>query len=169
MWHRIAQLLSLMDPAYVANMTPPLSRFLPGWNEPISKRWLGAHKTVVGAMAGVLMALLVAFIQSLITWDGALVDYSRWPLIGLALGVGAMGGDLMKSFFKRRRRIPPGARWVPADQLDFVVGALVLIWPLTHLTWSDHRGDSSCDLCRRHRCEPYRLPSPDPRDALVNE
>ena len=137
MWYRIAQLLYLMAPAYVANMTPPFSRFVSGWNEPISEHWFGAHKTVVGATAGVLMAVIVAFTQSRINWDGALVDYSRWPVVGLALGVGAIGGDLMKSFLKRRRRIPPGARWVPADQLDFVIGALVLVWPLAHPTWSD--------------------------------
>ena len=84
-----------------------------------------------------LTALVIAFIQSRITWDGALVDYSRWPLIGLALGCGAMGGDLLKSFVKRRRGIAPGARWVPADQLDFAIGALALVWPLARLTWSD--------------------------------
>jgi CDP-2,3-bis-(O-geranylgeranyl)-sn-glycerol synthase len=51
--------------------------------------------------------------------------------------VGAVGGDLLKSFLKRRRRIPPGARWIPADQLDFVIGAIALIAPFAHLTWSD--------------------------------
>lgn len=137
MLYRIAQLVYLMAPAYAANMAPPFSRFLPGWNAPISERWLGAHKTVVGAMAGITTALVIAFIQSRITWDGALVDYSRWPLIGLALGLGAIGGDLLKSFLKRRRRIPPGARWVPADQLDFAIGALALVWPFARLTWSD--------------------------------
>jgi CDP-2,3-bis-(O-geranylgeranyl)-sn-glycerol synthase len=118
-------------------MTPPFTRFVPEWNAPISERWLGAHKTAVGATAGVLMALLIAFIQSRIGWNGAVVDYSRWPVIGLALGVGAVGGDLLKSFLKRRRRIPPGARWIPADQLDFVIGAIALIAPFAHLTWSD--------------------------------
>lgn len=136
-WYRVTQLLYLMLPAYVANMSPPLSRFLPGWNGPISQRWLGAHKTVVGAASGVLMALLTAFVQSHVGWDGAVVDYARWPVIGVALGVGAMGGDLLKSFVKRRRGINPGARWVPADQLDFVIGALILAAPLARLTWTD--------------------------------
>lgn len=137
MWYRITQLFYLMLPAYAANMTPPVTRFLPVWNAPISKRWLGSHKTVLGTTAGVLVALLIAFVQSRIGWAGALVDYSRWPVIGLALGVGAMGGDLVKSFLKRRLRIPPGARWLPADQLDFVIGALVLVAPLVRFTWSD--------------------------------
>ena len=34
-------------------------------------------------------------------------------------------------------RIPPGARWLPADQLDFVIGALALVTPLANLSWSD--------------------------------
>jgi CDP-2,3-bis-(O-geranylgeranyl)-sn-glycerol synthase len=65
------------------------------------------------------------------------MDYSRWPVLGVLLGVGAIGGDSAKSFLKRRRGIPAGARWVPADQLDFVVGALLLIQPIVRLSWLD--------------------------------
>ena len=32
----------------------------------------------------------------------------------------------MKSFFKRRRGIEPGASWIPFDQIDLVVGALAM-------------------------------------------
>lgn len=134
---RIARLVYLMAPAYIANMTPPFVRFWPGWNRPISERWLGAHKTVLGVVAGVVTALLVSLVQARLAWAGSLMDYSRWPLLGVLLGMGAMGGDLMKSFFKRRRGIPAGARWVPADQLDFVAGALILIQPIARLSWAD--------------------------------
>ena len=96
---RLVELVYLMLPAYFANMAAPFSKFWPGWNAPISRRWLGARKTVVG----------------------------------LAQGTGAMSGDGAKSFVKRRLGIAPGHRWVPADQLDFVVGALLLTWPW--LTW----------------------------------
>ena len=133
----IAQLVYLMAPAYLANMTPPFVRFWPGWNRPISERWLGSHKTVVGGVAGVVTALLVAFVQARVAWAGSLVDYAHWPLIGALLGVGAIGGDAAKSFLKRRRGIPAGARWIPADQLDFVVGALVLIQAIARLSWAD--------------------------------
>ena len=133
MLYRLAQLLYLLTPAYLANMAPPFLRFWHGWNRPVSVRWLGTHKTVLGVAVGVLVALLAAFAQARIAWAGSLVDPARWVSAGLRLGIGAMGGDLLKSFVKRRRGIAPGARWVPADQLDFVLGALALAWPWLNL------------------------------------
>ena len=50
------------------------------------------------------------------------------------MGFGALTGDLIKSFFKRRLGIRPGARFIPFDQTDFVVGALVFIMPVCSLT-----------------------------------
>jgi CDP-2,3-bis-(O-geranylgeranyl)-sn-glycerol synthase len=44
-------------------------------------------------------------------------------------GIGAMSGDAVKSFFKRRVGIAAGRPWVPADQLDFIVGAMLFAWP----------------------------------------
>jgi CDP-2,3-bis-(O-geranylgeranyl)-sn-glycerol synthase len=134
---RVGQLLYLMAPAYLANMTPPFVRFWSGWNRPISERWLGAHKTVFGALAGVSVAIGVALIQARIHWRGGIVDYDQWPIVGLLLGAGAIGGDIVKSFVKRRRGVSPGARWVPFDQLDFSIGALLLIAPLADLSWRD--------------------------------
>jgi CDP-2,3-bis-(O-geranylgeranyl)-sn-glycerol synthase len=137
MWARIGQLLYLMVPAYLANMTPPFVRFWTGWNRPINERWLGSHKTVIGAVAGVGVALIAALLQARIHWSGGVVDYARWPLIGLLLGGGAMGGDIAKSFMKRRLGIAPGECWIPADQLDFVIGALALIAPLASFSFWD--------------------------------
>ena len=134
---RVAQLLYLMMPAYCANMTPPFVRFWRGWNPPISARWLGSHKTVVGAAGGVLAAMVVALIQARLRWRGAIADYDRWPILGLLLGVGAIGGDAVKSFIKRRRGVAPGGRWIPFDQLDAAIGALVLVAMRVDLSWSD--------------------------------
>ena len=137
MLFRVVQLLYLMAPAYFANMTPPFTRFWSGWNRPISERWLGSHKTVIGALSGVIVAVATAVVQGRIGWQGGIVDYQRWPVIGLLLGVGAIGGDIAKSYFKRRLGIAPGGRWVPADQLDFVIGAVALIAPLARFTLLD--------------------------------
>jgi CDP-2,3-bis-(O-geranylgeranyl)-sn-glycerol synthase len=134
---RVLELLYFMAPAYVANMAPPFVRYWKGWNRPISRRWLGGHKTVVGFGAGVLGAVLVTWLQSRLDWDRAIVDYDRWLDLGARMGAGAMLGDSVKSFFKRRRRVAPGGTWIPFDQLDFVLGALVLVWPLVALAWSD--------------------------------
>jgi CDP-2,3-bis-(O-geranylgeranyl)-sn-glycerol synthase len=66
-----------------------------------------------------------------------MTSYDQWPVLGLLFGLGAMGGDSVKSFIKRRIGIPPGRPWVPFDQLDFVLGALALIWHRVSLTTTD--------------------------------
>ena len=127
----------LMLPAYLANMAPPFTRFWRGWNRPISRRWLGEHKTVMGFFAGLMVAMVTTFVQSKIHWREGLLPYAWWPLLGIAFGFGTMGGDAIKSFLKRRARIPPGRPWIPMDQLDFVIGSLLLIGPFAHVSWSD--------------------------------
>jgi CDP-2,3-bis-(O-geranylgeranyl)-sn-glycerol synthase len=66
-----------MAPAYVANMAPPFIRYWTGWNRPISARWFGDHKTVMGFAAGVLAAVLMAFLQSRMAWTGSLTSYDH--------------------------------------------------------------------------------------------
>ncbi len=134
---RVGRLLYLMAPAYLANMTPPLVRYWRGWNRPISERWLGSHKTVVGFAAGVLAAVVVTLAQSRIAWPNGLVAYDHWIALGLRFGAGAMGGDAAKSFVKRRLGIAPGKRWIPWDQVDFVLGALILVGRQATLSWAD--------------------------------
>lgn len=134
---RLAELLYLMAPAYLANMAAPFARHWRGWNRPICARWLGTHKTVVGFALGVAAALGMAFLQSRLAWSGSLADYAQWPALGLALGCGALGGDALKSLAKRSRGIAPGKPWVPADQLDFAIGALALAWPFAAIGWLD--------------------------------
>jgi CDP-2,3-bis-(O-geranylgeranyl)-sn-glycerol synthase len=133
----VLQLLYFIAPAYLANMAPPFVRYWKGWNRPIHARTLGEHKTVVGYALGVLAAVVATGVQAAIDVPSALLDYARWPWLGLAFGVGAMTGDCLKSYFKRLRGVPPGAPWVPFDQLDFVVGALLAVAPFAGLAWSD--------------------------------
>jgi CDP-2,3-bis-(O-geranylgeranyl)-sn-glycerol synthase len=124
---RFAQLTYSMLPVYFANMAPPFVRYWSGWNRPISERWLGAHKTVVGFLLGIVVATATTFGQSLIAWPDGLIPHDRWLALGIACGFGALGGDALKSLAKRRCGIAPGQPWIPADQLDFVVGGLVAL------------------------------------------
>ncbi len=48
-----------------------------------------------------------------------------------------MTGDAVKSFFKRRAGVPPGGRWIPADEIDFIIGAMLLGSPWLNLTVVD--------------------------------
>lgn len=134
---RLLALLYFMLPAYLANMAPPLLRFWHGWNRPLHARLLGAHKTVLGIVVGVVAALLATALQAWLAAPWSLVDYHRWPWLGFAFGIGALGGDALKSLLKRRLGMAPGQRWVPFDQLDFVVGSLLLAGPAAHLSWLD--------------------------------
>jgi len=134
---RIVELLYMMLPIYVANMAPPFVKYWRWWNPPINKRWLGSHKTVLGFFLGIAAAILTALLQSRIHWQGDLMSYEHWFLIGLASGCGAMTGDSLKSYLKRRLQIAPGQSWIPADQLDFILGGLLALSFWVHLGWLD--------------------------------
>jgi CDP-2,3-bis-(O-geranylgeranyl)-sn-glycerol synthase len=120
----ISRLLLLIAPAYAANMAPPFARYFVRWNAPISERWLGAHKTVLGAVFGLAAALAAAFALS----RAGVTACSSWLAWGFVLGAGAVGGDALKSLFKRRLGIQPGAPWIPFDQLDFMVIPCAFLW-----------------------------------------
>jgi len=64
-----------------------------------------------------------------------LIDYNSANILtGFTMGLGAIFGDALKSFFKRQKNIPPGQPWFPFDQLDFVVGGALLSWPLVSVS-----------------------------------
>jgi CDP-2,3-bis-(O-geranylgeranyl)-sn-glycerol synthase len=134
----VVQVLYFFAPAYAANMAPVLiGERLKRLAVPLDLgasvsgvRILGDHKTlrglVVGMLAGAGVFLLqraahrAAPMQSL-----ALTDYAALPsLAGAWLGFGAIAGDAVKSFFKRRVGIAPGRPWIGPDELDFYVGAI---------------------------------------------
>ena len=76
-------------------------------------------KTVKGFLGGVLCGSILGAVQQF----G--FGKPNGLILGVLLGLGAMTGDAVKSFFKRQRGIPPGKSWFPFDQLDFLVGGLV--------------------------------------------
>ncbi|KAA0006124.1 MAG: CDP-archaeol synthase, partial [Thermoplasmata archaeon] len=41
---------------------------------------------------------------------------------------GALLGDIVESFFKRRVGKERGEDWIPFDQVDFLIGALILCY-----------------------------------------
>jgi len=55
----------------------------------------------------------------------SLIEYGDFTIIlGFLLGFGAIVGDLIESYYKRKAGIKPGEKWIPFDQLDFVIGGL---------------------------------------------
>jgi CDP-2,3-bis-(O-geranylgeranyl)-sn-glycerol synthase len=51
------------------------------------------------------------------------------------MGFAALVGDSLKSFFKRRLNLRPGAPWIPFDQIDFVVAALIVLSFWIKIDW----------------------------------
>lgn len=128
----ILKALYLFLPAYFANMAPVLLKKVPFLGKPIHEKWFGAHKTWRGVLAAVLMGLIIFAIQKAGYNAGftelAVIDYSDFSVaFGMLLGFGAIFGDLIESFLKRRAGIPPGRRWFPWDQIDFVIGGLLFM------------------------------------------
>lgn len=126
----IIQSLYFFLPAYFANMAPVLFKWIPFLDKPIHQKLFGAHKTwrgiVVATITGTLLFALQKYLYSVGLRQYALIDYSDFSLwLGFCLGLGAILGDLVKSYYKRKDKIPPGERWIPFDQLDFVVGGIV--------------------------------------------
>ncbi|KKQ36051.1 MAG: hypothetical protein US52_C0011G0015, partial [candidate division WS6 bacterium GW2011_GWA2_37_6] len=48
-------------------------------------------------------------------------------------GLGAIAGDSIKSFFKRRVNIKPGKAWIPFDQIDYIFGGILFVLPYIQL------------------------------------
>jgi CDP-2,3-bis-(O-geranylgeranyl)-sn-glycerol synthase len=140
----VGSALWFIFPAYCANAVPVIF----GGGFPLDagrtffdgKPILGSHKTFRGFFSGLIVGTLVGFFQTLL-FQSFLFQYDarfRYDvLLGFMLSLGALVGDAVKSFIKRRLDIPPGSSLPIADQLDFVVGALffsLLVSPPSLLT-----------------------------------
>lgn len=92
------------------------------------RRLLGDGKTVRGFFGGVACGCLIGGLQILAQNSqifSALPRLSPLPIVLLATG--ALVGDMVKSFFKRRVGIERGGRWPLVDQYDFVIGAFAFL------------------------------------------
>ena len=145
MYFEILTSLWIFLPAAVANSVPILAKrykWVTFLEKPLDmgfkvngNRILGDHKTWRGLILGVIAAILTAILQqklvllfpnlntvSIINW------HSNNPiLIGFLLGFGALFGDAVKSFIKRRIKIKPGDTFLLFDQIDYIIGALLFL------------------------------------------
>ena len=97
------------------------------FNKKIGKKpILGKNKTFRGLFFGIILSIITVYLQKLINIP-SIVDYNTVnPLVlGFLLGFGALFGDLVKSFFKRQLNIQPGKPFIPFDQIDWILGAMV--------------------------------------------
>ncbi len=135
----VIQALWLVLPAYIANA----SALLVGGGTPVDfgKKWkdgrriLGNGKTWQGLFAGAFVGMTAGFGFSIVAIYASksefaflgLSDFGHFPLmIPLIFSIcfGALAGDIIESFFKRRVGRNRGEDWIPFDQLDFILGVL---------------------------------------------
>ncbi len=147
MLNLILQCFYFMLPVYFANMAPVIVKkifnnlaFPLDFNKTLkNKPIFGKNKTFRGLIFGILFAVIITYLQFLlynnnVFVDISITDYSNWLLIGFLMGFGTIFGDLMESFVKRRIGYEPGRPFIPFDQLDFVIGALIFVFPLIKLS-----------------------------------
>ncbi|MGE4131981.1 MAG: CDP-archaeol synthase [Bdellovibrionales bacterium] len=137
----IVELIWFLLPAGIANMAPVFAtKLLPKWDAAVDggfqlfgKSLFGAHKTIRGIVFGLAAAEITFLLQRFLfeEFHGiqrlSFINYHELsPWFGIWFGIGALGGDLVKSFLKRRFGIKPGEPWFPFDQIDWMVGTLVV-------------------------------------------
>ena len=116
--------LYIILPIYCANAAPVIF----GGGRPIDlgrrfvdgERIFGDHKTFRGFVSGLIVGAVV----------GALCSYvfsTNLLTVAISASLGALLGDMVGAFVKRRLKIKPGGPLPIVDQLDFVVGAIILV------------------------------------------
>ena len=109
-------------------------------------RWIGDGVTWRGLVAGTLIGIITGAVQGyiapmILSEIGSLIitpiitDVNSGILIGFLLGFGALLGDALGSFLKRRLGIGRGKPAPILDQLDFIIVALLLVYPIVKFDW----------------------------------
>ena len=142
-----------MLPAYVAN----LSGLAFGGGAPVDGgkeckdgrrligngvTWKGLQNgTIIGTLVGVVLGIIGTFFGDLSVLTGGIIDLPVYGsvigglILGFLMAFGALLGDLVGSFIKRRIGLQSGEPAPIMDQLDFVVGALILSLLVVRISW----------------------------------
>ncbi|MCK5040392.1 MAG: CDP-2,3-bis-(O-geranylgeranyl)-sn-glycerol synthase [Candidatus Aenigmarchaeota archaeon] len=131
----ILQSLWFILPAYFANSSAVFfkgEKPIDSGKEYKGKRILGDGKTYEGTFGGLLVGTFVGFLQYIIFKkyyllmnSAGFIEYSIW--LGLALSFGAMAGDIVESFIKRRMDMKRGVE-VLWDKFDFLIGTFIIAY-----------------------------------------
>lgn len=137
---QVVQAIWIILPAYVANGAPVVAvkvmNMLGLKRHPIDRgmifvdgrRIFGDSKTWEGFAIGVCSGILTSAIQMVLEHPGTL--YITYIGRGIALSLGAMVGDLLGSFIKRRLGLKSGDPLPVLDQTSFLFVALAIALPL---------------------------------------
>ncbi len=106
-------------PAWIANGTPVIF----GGGKPLDmgRHIFGNHKTWRGTTSGLIGGFIIASLEY--------VFFSQPLMLGFAITVGAIVGDLAGSFLKRRAHVKEGVNVPILDQYSFFVVAILFSLP----------------------------------------
>ena len=149
----VAGAIYFMLPAYVAN----LSGLAFGGGTPVDggkeckdgRRLIGngvtwkglINGTILGTIVGGVLGIIGTFYGDLSVLTGGIIDLPVYGsivggvILGFRMAFGALLGDLVGSFIKRRIGLQSGEPAPIMDQLDFVVGALILSLLVVKISW----------------------------------
>lgn len=129
-------------PAFLGNLSPVIGKYI--WKTPFKWRLDGGMKFrgqdlfgVNKSVGGVVSAIVGGGIAGLIVmqfgqnFGNSIITNTvgvEYIYLGMLMGFGAIAGDLLESFFKRRINIPAGQPLWFFDQTDFVAGAWISSW-----------------------------------------
>jgi len=127
-------------PTLIANVTPMLfggglpmdfrKNFFDG------KRILGNNKTIRGFAAGFIAGFLMGLFSRWLLLTQVGVSYNIPITNGFLQGLGAVTGDVVGSFIKRRMNIKSGGSLIVMDQIGFMIFGLLLARIDTIFPWS---------------------------------
>lgn len=140
----ILKCLYFFLPAYFANMAPTfakkasilefLDKPIDFWKNFRGKPIFGSHKTWRGIISGIVSGILISYFQKFLFQFSffqkiSFLNYQKINVffLGFLLSFGALFGDLISSFFKRRKGILLGKPWIPFDQISFVIGSFLIV------------------------------------------
>lgn len=127
-------------PTLIGNTTPaffggglPMD-FRKNWFD--GKRILGNNKTIRGFVVGFICGFLIGLFTK--WWFFHIGDLEIPYSVGFLQGLGAVTGDAVGSFIKRRMNIPSGGSLIFMDQLGFIVFGLAfarIVYPFPWYYW----------------------------------
>ncbi len=128
------EIILVLIPLYLANS----SAMLLGGKTPIDlnqhfvdkKPFLGKGKTVKGTLFGISIGILAVLLIDFY-FQGKVPIINNYLHYGILVSIGAILGDLIGSFLKRRMNIERGKPVLLLDQLDFVIVG-ILFGSLVH-------------------------------------
>lgn len=129
MYEFAIRVLLYLIPLYITNASALLfggKHSLDFGKKLLGKPIFGRGKTIEGTIGGLFAGLVSVGLIIFFFGEFTPLLHRNYLLVGTLLCTGAIGGDLLGSFIKRRSGIPRGGRVFLLDQLDFVIGGIAL-------------------------------------------